>query len=62
MLFAILMFLPLGGSVGVPAGKIAVRRYTKPETRSMAFSIVYMVMNIAAMAGFASDDILTHES
>lgn len=44
MLFAVLLFLPLGGSVGVPAGKIAIRRYTKPETRSMAFSIVFMTL------------------
>lgn len=62
MLFAILLLLPLGGSVGVPAGKIAIRRFTKPETRSVAFSIVFMVMNVASMMGFGSDDIFTHES
>ena len=46
--------------MGVPAGKIAIRRFTKPAARSVAFSIVFMVMNVAAMLGFSTDDIFTH--
>jgi MFS family permease len=62
MMFAVLFFLPLGGSVGVPTVKIAIRRFTTPGTRSVAFSIVFMVMNLSAVMGFASDDVFTHKS
>jgi MFS family permease len=62
LIISVAVLLPLGGSVGVPTGKIATRRYTTTATRSVAFSIVYMVMNVSAVLGFASDDLFTHGS
>jgi MFS family permease len=62
MVFAIILFLPLGGCVSYPAGKIATRRFTSPISRSMAFSIFFMVTQLSAVIGFGVDDIFTHMS
>jgi len=60
LIFCVLVFLPIGAAFGLPVTKIATRRYTLKETRSTAFSLVFMVMNVAAMLGFAMDDVFTH--
>jgi MFS family permease len=52
MYFCILVFLPIGGALGIPVTKIATRRYTTEQSRSSAFSLVFIVMNISAMLGY----------
>jgi POT family proton-dependent oligopeptide transporter len=62
MFFAIIFFLPLGGSVSYPAGKIATRRYTTKKTRSIAFSLFFMTSQLSAVFGFGAADVFTHNS
>ena len=48
--------LPASGSLGIPVMTIAVKRYTSPKARSMAFGLFYTVMNVAALVnGLALD-------
>lgn len=43
--------LPASASLGVPVMTIAVKRYTPPSSRSLAYGLFYTVMNVAALAG-----------
>lgn len=56
----VFIFIPIGAAFSLPVTKIATRRYTLAETRSTAFSLVFMMMNVAAVLGFAMDDVFTH--
>ncbi|KAF4675516.1 hypothetical protein FOL47_007654 [Perkinsus chesapeaki] len=41
--------LPIGGALGIPVMQIAIKRFTEGEDRSTAFSMFYVIMNIAAI-------------
>lgn len=54
--FILYTVLPASASLGIPVMTIAVKRYTSPKTRSMAFGLFYTVMNVAALInGIALD-------
>ena len=41
MVVALVIFVPLGPAMAVPAGKIAPRRYTKEDCRPAAYSLYF---------------------
>ncbi|KAF4729309.1 hypothetical protein FOZ62_026881 [Perkinsus olseni] len=41
--------LPIGGALGIPVMQIAIKRFTEGEDRSTAFSMFYVIMNVAAI-------------
>jgi len=47
LLFTLIVLMPLGGALAIPAGKIAPRRYTLPATRSAAFSLFFWIQQLA---------------
>ena len=54
--FILYTVLPASASLGIPVMTIAVKRYTSPKARSMAFGLFYTVMNVAALInGIALD-------
>ncbi len=56
LLFMLYGLLPMGTALGIPVMMTGIRRYTNDETRTMAFSLFYVMMNIAALvAGPAVD-------
>lgn len=58
--FLLYTLLPAASSLGVPVMTIAVKRYTPPGARSLAFGLFYTVMNVAALAaGFIVDGLRT---
>ena len=48
--------LPIGTCLGIPVMQIAIRRYTTENSRSLAFSIFYGMMNISAIFSASSID------
>ena len=47
LLFALVVFMPFGGALAIPAGRIAPRRYTLPATRSAAFVAFFWIQQLA---------------
>ena len=49
--------LPVGCSLGIPVMQIGIRRFTNDENRSIAFSLFYVCMNVAAMLAAQAVDV-----
>eukprot|EP00744_Colponema_vietnamica_P001006 GILI01001728.1.p1 GENE.GILI01001728.1~~GILI01001728.1.p1 ORF type:complete len:499 (-),score=93.05 GILI01001728.1:441-1937(-) len=52
--------LPVGSALGIPVMNIAIRRYTTDQNRSLAFSLYYIMMNIAAFCAAPVIDFFRH--
>ncbi|CEM06978.1 unnamed protein product [Vitrella brassicaformis CCMP3155] len=57
----LLVGLPVGASLGIPLLSHGVRRYTSEPTRALAFSIFYVIMNLAAFLGGVTSNIIRHQ-
>ena len=56
MQFVLYTTLPMGSALGIPVMQIGIRRYTNKKNRAMAFSLFYMMMNIAAVCAAPAID------
>jgi MFS family permease len=56
ILIILYTILPIGTCLGIPVMQIAIRRYTTDNSRSIAFSIFYAMMNVAAIFSASSID------
>ena len=62
MALTLVVFVPLGPAMAVPAGKIAPRRYTKEETRPAAYSLYFCTLQLAQVISYGLDDAVLHGS
>lgn len=49
LLVVLFTLQPLGNALGTPALLVGVKRYTRPDNRTLAFSLFYVMMNLAAI-------------
>jgi len=58
----LVLILPFGGAMAIPAGKIAPRRYTTEETRPLAYSLFFASLMLAQFVAYGVDDAIIHGS
>jgi MFS family permease len=57
-MFVLYFLMPLGQALNIPVLTIAVRRFTNSETRSIAYSWFYVVLNVAALLAAPAVDLM----
>lgn len=59
MVSSVVLFMPVGFSLGIPVLTIAIKRYTVEENRTVAYGLFYSFMNISAVfSGIVTDSLV----